>query len=38
VIEFRPAQKNTEFQEYRIKVSGTQYYRNSKWLCGSWSI
>ena len=38
MIEVRSAHKNTEFQNFRIKSASTQYYRDSKWLCGSWSI
>ena len=29
--------KNTEFQNFKIKSASAQFYRNSKWLCGSWS-
>jgi len=29
--------ENTEFQNFITVVQGTQCYRNSKWLCGSWS-
>ena len=29
--------QNTVFQRYKIEVQGAQFYRNSKWLCGSWS-
>ena len=37
LIEIKPAHKNIEFQNLRIVCASTQFYRNSKWLCGSWS-
>jgi len=37
LIESLPTHKNIEFQKHKIKVQGTQCYRDSKWLCGSWS-
>ena len=37
LIEVQPAQKIQNFRTFKTGVQGAQFYRNSKWLCGSWS-
>ena len=37
LIELEPAHRNTKFQNFMIVMQVTQYYRDSKRLCGSWS-
>ena len=35
LIEFGPAHKYRISEHLRLKSASTQFYRNSKWLCGS---